>query len=144
MTNGDGNSIAWVKLISDSARNFRDQRDDPSSDCTDWEICKMGSIKNSRLLLCSWIVSNSVSGFAPKYATGSWGGQDRSLALSSCSFSASRSLMLLVMSVWDFHYYELCPSRKSLILYQFYAGVSCGRQELYLQSVELLEWCPQT
>lgn len=119
MTNGDGNSIAWVKLRSDSARNFRDQRDDPSSSCTDREICKMGSIKNSRLLLCSWMVSNSVSNFAPKYATGSWGGQDGKSALASCSFSASRSFMLLVMSAWDFHRYEACHSRKSVILYQF-------------------------
>lgn len=40
MTNGDGNGIAWVKLLSDSARNFRDQRDDPSSSCTDWRYAK--------------------------------------------------------------------------------------------------------
>lgn len=75
----------------------------------------MGSIKNSRLLFCSWMVSNQCQTLLPSMLL--IAGEDRNLALASCSLSASRSPMLLVMSVWDFHHCELCPSRKSVILY---------------------------
>lgn len=35
MRNGDGNSTVWVKLVTDSARNFREQGGDLNSGCRD-------------------------------------------------------------------------------------------------------------
>lgn len=113
MKNRDGNSTVWVKLVSDSARNIREQGGDPSSGCIDWE----GPVRNSRLLAevrwfliqCQTVLSN--------VPPSSWGGREESLSL---PVKCIKTMVLeghscSLLSLWDSYHYRACSSGKSVI-----------------------------